>query len=487
MSFFASSLSASPYWPFAVLTACVLFVIVGISVLRLHPFLALIGAALLAGVMSASLPPDVKDLEKGKWLRAVELVTEGFGRTAGDISIVIGMATLIGLSMMNSGAADKVVRRFLSVFGEKRAAVAVLVSTYVLSIPIFFDTMFMLMAPLAMALTLRTKGNFTLFVLAVCIAGVTTHSMTVPHPGPNAMVASLRVDLGASLYAGILVGALAVGLSWPIIRRVAARTSVPLRETPHTPISSLHAALDKPESALPGFMSSIMPVVLPIILISMASFWTVAIKDAANGKAWASFANSEGFRQAGYAVEFIGNKNIALIIGTALALWLMVKQTRISGAQLSEKMGPPLETAGVIILITAAGGAFGYMLRNAGVGEAIRMATAGSGINLLFLGWLVALILRIAQGSATVAMLTTAAMMEPLLGDLTVNRMYLFLAVGFGAFACSWMNDSGFWVVSRLSGFTEKETLRTWTVSLTIVSVIGLLITLGLAAVWPAL
>lgn len=485
MPLFATSFAASPYWPFVVLGVSVTFVIVGISVLRLHAFLALIGAALLAGVMSSALPPDLKDLEKGKWLRAVELATEGFGKTAGDISIVIGMATLIGMSMMHSGAADKVVRRFLGVFGEKRAAVAVLVSTYFLSIPIFFDTMFMLMAPLAMALTLRTKGNFTLFVLAVCIAGVTTHSMTVPHPGPNAMVASLEVDLGASLYAGILVGALAVGVSWPIIRRVAARTPVPLRETPHTPVSSLAAALDKPESELPGFLGSIMPVVLPIALISLASFWTVAIKDAANGKAWAAFATSDWFKHAAYTVEFLGNKNIALIIGTALALWLMVRQAKVSGSKLSDMMGPPLETAGVIILITAAGGAFGFMLRNAGVGEAIRMATAGSGINLLFLGWLVAVILRIAQGSATVAMLTTAAMMQPLLGDLTCNRMYLFLAVGFGAFACSWMNDSGFWVVSRLSGFTEKETLRTWTVSLSIVSVVGLLITLALAAVLP--
>jgi len=485
MSFLADSWVSSPYWPFVVLLVSVTFVIVAISVLRFHAFLALTGAALLAGVMSASLPPDVKDLEKGKWLRAVELATEGFGRTAGDISIVIGMATLIGMSMMNSGAADKVVRRFLGAFGARRSAVAMLVSTYLLSIPIFFDTMFMLMAPLAMALTLRTRGNFTLYVLAVCIAGVTTHSMTVPHPGPNAMVASLKIDLGASLYAGILVGALAVALSWPLVRRVAARTPVPLRETPHTPISSLHAALDKPESGLPGFFVSILPVVLPIFLISLASFWAVALKSAASGTGWASFAGSAGFRQAGYAVEFIGNKNIALMAGTGVALWLMVRQSKLSGSRLSELMGPPLETAGVIILITAAGGAFGFMLRNAGVGEAIRAAAAGQGVNLLVLGWLVAVVIRIAQGSATVAMLTTAAMMEPLLGDLTCHRMYLFLAIGFGAFAASWMNDSGFWVVSRLSGFTEKETLRTWTVSLTIVSVTGLLLTLALAAVLP--
>lgn len=477
--------ASSSYWPFAVLALSVAFVILGISTLRLHPFLALIGAALLTGVLSSSLPPDLKDLDKGKWLRAVELVTEGFGKTAGDISIVIGMATLIGLSMMHSGAADKVVRRFLAAFGEKRAALAVLVSTYFLSIPIFFDTMFMLMAPLAMALTLRTKGNFTLFVLAICIAGVTTHSMTVPHPGPNAMVASLHIDLGASLYAGILVGALAVALSWPLVRRVAARHPVPLRETPHTPISSLHAALDKPESDLPGFLPSILPVVLPIALISLASFWTIALKDAANAKSWATFALSGWFPQARYAIEFLGNKNIALMIGATLALALMLRQNRLSQSKLSEQMGPPLETAGVIILITAAGGAFGFMLRNAGVGDAIRSATAHSGINLLFLGWLVALVLRIAQGSATVAMLTTAAMLEPLLADLPCHRIYLFLAVGFGAFACSWMNDSGFWVVSRLSGFTERETLRTWTVSLTIVSLVGLLLTLSLAALLP--
>ena len=131
MSFLANASTASPYWPFVVLGVSVTFVIVAISVLRLHAFLALIGAALLAGVMSASLPPDLKDLDKGKWLRAVELVTEGFGKTAGDISIVIGMATLIGMSMMNSGAADKVVRRHLGAYGEKRAAIGVRVSTYI--------------------------------------------------------------------------------------------------------------------------------------------------------------------------------------------------------------------------------------------------------------------------------------------------------------------------------------------------------------------
>jgi len=176
--------TAPVWWPFVVLVVCVAFVIVAISKLRLHAFLALILAALLAGVMAASLPADPKAPGKGKLLRAVELCTEEFGTTAGKLSIVVGMATLIGMCMMQSGAADKVVRRFLAVTGEKRAGLALLTATYFLSIPIFFDTMFMLMVPIAMALALRTGGSFVLYVLAICGAGVTTHSMTVPHRGP---------------------------------------------------------------------------------------------------------------------------------------------------------------------------------------------------------------------------------------------------------------------------------------------------------------
>ena len=481
-----------PWWPFVILVTCVAFVIVAISKLRLHAFLALILAALLAGVMAASLPADPKNPAKGKLLRAVELCTEEFGTTAGKLSIVVGMATLIGMCMMQSGAADKVVRRFLAVTGERRAGLALLAATYFLSIPIFFDTMFMLMAPLAMALALRTGGRFSLYVMAICAAGVTTHSMTVPHPGPLMTVENLHLDTGVSLFAGILVGMVPVGLGWFVMKRLAARTEVPLRETPNAPLSSLRALIDRPESELPSFTASILPVVLPILLISAASFFEITRHAFGQGKPWAQFAGEAGaeagwFREGFRVLEFIGNKNIALMIGGFLSIGLLMRQKRLRLDRVSELMGPPLETAGVIILITAAGGAFGLMLRNAGVGDAIKHAVAGREVNLLLLAWVVALVLRIAQGSATVAMQTTSAMIYPLMASAALpwHPMYLFLAIGFGAFGCSWMNDSGFWVVSRLSGFTERETLRTWTVLLTVLSVIGLLTTLLLAAVLP--
>ena len=223
---------------------------------------------------------------------------------------------------------------------------------------------------------------------------------------------------------------------------------------------------------------------LPIALISLASSFKVAA-------GWPGFVSISGgaevFAVVSKAILFIGNKNIALLVGTVLALWVLARQRNLSFARIGELLGPPLETAGVIIIITAAGGAFGAMLRNAGVGDAIKNLAQGYSINLLVLSFFVAMTIRFAQGSATVAMLTTSAMMfEVIQGvDLPYNTMYVFLAIGFGAFSISWMNDSGFWVVSRLSGMTERETLRTWTVALLATAIIGFLEVCVLSVVLP--
>ena len=190
-----------------------------------------------------------------------------------------------------------------------------------------------------------------------------------------------------------------------------------------------------------------------------------------------------------------------MLIGTTLALGVLARKRRMGLVQIESLLGPPLETAGIIILITAAGGAFGGMLRNAGVGDAIGDMAKTYSIPLIVLGWATAAVIRIAQGSATVAMLTTSSILWPMIDPgadiptaqmtaamatkLGFHPMYMFLSIGFGAFCCSWMNDSGFWVVSRLSGMTEKETLRSWTVMLTVVSIFGLLVVLLASKVVP--
>ncbi|MEQ1852167.1 MAG: hypothetical protein ABMA01_11310, partial [Chthoniobacteraceae bacterium] len=262
----------------------------------------------------------------------------------------------------------------------------------------------------------------------------------------------------------------------------------PLRETPGTTRAELKGISNKPENELPTFFWSIIPVILPILLITGASFFKIAKGPVVEG--W--FGGAAGLATATKFAFFLGNKNIALSIGTVIALWVLARQRNLSFARIEALMGPPIETAAVIILITAAGGAFGGMLRNAGVGDAIGELAKTYSIPLLLLAWLTAAVIRIAQGSATVAMLTTSAIIWPMMDPaatgntpLPFHPMYVYLSIGFGAFACSWMNDSGFWVVSRLSGMTERETLRSWTVLLTVTSVAGLVLTLLVARILP--
>lgn len=486
---------AATYWPFVVLVASVAFIVVGISQWRLHPFLALTLAAILAGALAAIFPASTLDAATGQPVISslgdvIALVTAGFGRTAGGVAISIGLASIIGMAMMESGAADKVVRRFLQLFGEKQAGFALLVSTYILSVPIFFDTMFMLMAPLAKALRVRTGKDYLLYVLCVCCGGVVTHSMTVPHPGPIAMVENLKVDVGGSIIAGFTAGILPALVGFGIALWMNRRWTIPLRETPGSNLGDLEALVAKPDEELPSFAWSMVPIVLPIALISLSSLIKVFVPAGPAGEAAALvvwFGGMEAFQPVRTAVDFVGEKNIALLIGTFVALGILVRQRGLNRAQVEGRIGPALETAGVIILITSAGGAFGAMIKNAGVGGAVEKLADGAGLSLILVAYLLALVLRIAQGSATVAMLTASAIVYPMMqtGDLPYHPMYLYLAIGFAAFSASWMNDSGFWVVSRLSGLTEKETLQTFSVMLTLVSAVGLVVTLLASKLMP--
>ncbi|RYD19396.1 MAG: hypothetical protein EOP88_19130 [Verrucomicrobiaceae bacterium] len=460
-------------WPFIVLVASVVFIIVSITRYKLHAFLALILAALVAGSLSRIFPQSTA--VDGVAVVAtmgdvIRLTMEGFGKTAAGIAISVGLASIIGFCLMESGAADRVVRRFLKLFGERNAGIALLVSTYILSIPIFFDTMFMLMAPLAKALYVRTGKNYLLYVLCVCCGGVITHSLTVPHPGPIAMVDNLKIDAGFSIIGGIVAGIIPAIVGYFIASWLNRKVDVPLRETPGTSLSDLEDIVNKRDAELPGLGVSLVPVILPILLISLSSFLKVA---DGSGATWQ--LSLAGIRE---GIDFFGDKNIALFIGAFFSMLILAKAKQWDRSKIADQLGPPLETAGIIILITSAGGAFGGMIKNAGVGDAVDKLADSMGLSLILLSYVLALIIRVAQGSATVAMLTTSAIMFPMIGpDLPYHPLYLFLSIGFAAFALSWMNDSGFWVVSRLSGMTEKETLKSWSVLLTLVSLVGLAVT----------
>ena len=436
------------YWPFIVLLLGMVAVVLMISVFRIHPFISLMLAAVLVGLVSAELPAmgDLPHLA-----RAVELPMQEFGSVAGKIAWVIALAAIIGSAMMESGAAGQIVNWLIRSLGEKRASWALLISGFVLSIPVFFDTVFFLLIPLAIALVQKTGKNYVLYIIAMAGGAVITHCLVAPTPGPLIMAETLKIDLGITILAGLAAGILPAFVVLFMGKRLDRRLQIPLRVAfGHTHV----------EQTPPSLLLSLLPVVVPIALISLAS-----VTEVLSGKlpVW---------------MAFWGNKNVAMAIGTVLALWLWARQRKLSPAALWAAVSQPLEIAGVIILITSAGGAFGAMIKHSGIGPSIEQAMESFHLPYILVAWLIAAVMKTAQGSSTVAMITSSSIMFAIIGtgaDLPYHPVYVFLAVGFGSMFVCWMNDSGFWVVTKMSGFTEKEGLQTWTLTTGVIGLVGLL------------
>jgi GntP family gluconate:H+ symporter len=453
-----ATLIHSPYWPFFVLFLGVVAVVLMITVWRFHSFVALMLAAIFVGLISINLP-GVEG--QPHLIKAIELPMIEFGIMAGKIAWVIALAAIIGVAMMESGAAERIVNFLLERLGENRAALALMTSAFILSIPVFFDTVFFLLIPLAIALAIKTGKHFVLYVVAMSGGGAITHSIVPPTPGPLIMAETLQIDLGVTIIGGILLGIIPAMVALWLAKLLDRKLNIPVRIGETNP--------EQLESR-PGLLLSFLPILLPIGLISMASI--VAILNG-NVPSW---------------LAFLGNKNIAMGIGMAIALWLWARIRDLSARELWDAVSKPLEIAGVIILITSAGGAFGAMIKLSGIGAAIETATENFHIHYIILAWVIAAVMKTAQGSSTVAMITSASIMYGLIGtgtELPYHPIYLLMAIGFGSLFISWMNDSGFWVVSKLSGFTVKEALQTLTVSLALISLVGLTQVLLLSWVLP--
>ena len=442
------ALYSSDYWPFLVLLLSVVVVVLMIGRWRFHPFIALMMAAVFVGFLSVDLPAASTQ----HWMiTAVELPMIEFGVMAGKIAWVIALAAVIGTAMMESGAASRIVHWLLKYLGEKQASIALIISGFILSIPVFLDTVFFLLIPLGITLARKTGRDYLLYVLAIGGGAVITHSIVPPTPGPLIMAETMQLDLGVVILAGLAVGILPAASVYWIAKFMNKRLVIPVRMPVEIPTSN---------QALPSLLLSILPIVLPLLLIGSASVYQGL---AGSVPGW---------------IAFMGNKNIAMAVGTAVALYLWAKAKNLSRTHLWLAIGKPLEIGGIIILITGAGGAYGAMIQHSGIAKAIDSVSDVFQINYVLLAWLISAVMKIAQGSGTVAMISAAAIIGALVGpeyDLPYHPVYLVMAMGFGSIFISWMNDSAFWVVVRMSGFTEKEGLKTWTVLLGALSLIGLL------------
>ncbi|HXL34592.1 MAG TPA: SLC13 family permease [Gemmatimonadales bacterium] len=453
--------------PAVILLVGIATILGAILLLRLNAFLALVTAAIVVSLLAPG-EPAVK----------IARVAEGFGRTAGTIGIVIALAAIAGNAMMESGAADRIVRAFIDLLGEKRSATALCATGYVLSIPVFFDTVFYLLVPLARTGYVRTKRYYLKYLLAIAAGAAATHTLVPPTPGPLAVAGTLGVDLGTMVLVGLAVAlpAATAGLlfaGW-VDRRMPVVPTAPTAAPPAT-------------EALPGLVVSLLPIVLPVLLISSNTVvQSMTARPGAHLALWLALAPY---------TAIIGNPNLAMLVATAVAMWVYARRG-VSRAALAAMVDTSLMGAGFIILIIAASGAFGVALQATGIGPVIERAFVGnaaagvgSGLVFLFLGFGVASLIKIAQGSSTVAMITTAAMLAAMLPangrSLPFHTVYVATAIASGSLVGSWMNDSGFWLFSKMGGVTELETFKSWTPVLAVVGLTSMVTTVVLALLVP--
>ncbi|HUG68988.1 MAG TPA: SLC13 family permease [Pirellulaceae bacterium] len=487
-------------WPFIRLGVGIAIVLGLIIALKVNAFIALISAAIVVSLMSP-----------GPFFLKITRVAEAFGTGAGNIGIVIALAAVIGACLLDSGAADRIVRAFLRLLGEKHAPIALMGSGFVLAVPVFFDTVFYLLVPLARSLHRTTGKQYLKYIMAIAAGGAITHTLVPPTPGPLVMATTLGIDVGVMILVGTLV-ALPAAIAGLICASVADRwMPVPMRQVGSQP--------DPPplsDDELPPLWLSVLPVVLPVLLISANTVLETSAKSAAKAQLIQSGiarpsdkelseairapekltdSSARNLAKAAGVSNVFGNANFALLLSTIVALWMLAKQRGLAPSELAQVVENSLMGGGVIILITAAGFAFGAMLKAAEVGAAIEsmFAVGGSGFVLLGLGFCLAMVLKIAQGSSTAAMIVGSAMMAAIIEGsgrppaelLGFHPVYLATAIGGGSLVGSWMNDSGFWIFAKMGGLTEVEALKSWTPMLVVLGTVSFLVTLLLARVMP--
>jgi GntP family gluconate:H+ symporter len=389
-------------------------------------------------------------------------VAAGFGSTCANIGILIAMASIIGKCLLDSGAADRIVRTMLGWWGERGAPLAFLISGFALGIPVFFDTVFYLMIPLGKALHVKTRRNYLLYVLTIIAGATMAHSLVPPTPGPLLVAEQLGVNMGVMILGGSIVGLFAAGFGYCYALFVNRIWELPLRESPEVSLAELEAIAQRDLAELPPFWLSLTPILLPVVLIG-----GYACIDLLPG--------AESWKR---SLATLGDTNFALVISGIIAMLTLAWYKWTSAKEMATSMQAALASGGVIILITAAGGAFGRSLQETGVAGLIGQLSTTEPALVILLAFGITTAIRTAQGSATVAMITAVGILGGLSGELTFHPVYLALAIGCGSKPIAWMNDSGFWVITKMSGMSESEGLKYVTPMTASMGVIGLIVTL---------
>lgn len=420
---------------------CILLLIVMISVFKINAFLSFLIVSIIAGI-SLGLPLS-------KIAGAIE---KGMGDVLGSLVIIITTGAMLGKLVAESGAAQKIAEVMMTTFGKKHIQWAMVITGFIIGIPLYYGIGFVLMVPLIFSVVYRYKLNAIYIGLPMLAALSVTHGFLPPHPSPAALVVQFEANMGLTLFYGMIVAIPAIVVGGPIFAKS-------LKHIEAKPLASFRTK-ELPEEALPGRWVSLFTALLPVLLLAFASFLPLALpSDSALGP----------------VISFIGNPSIVMLTVLMIATYLL-------GIRRGQKMNDimalytdAVKDVAMILLIITGSGALKEILVQTGVSVEIASYLKGISIEPLFLGWLIAALIRFAVGSATVAGLTTASIIFPLMAGAHTDPNLMVLAVGAGSLMFSHVNDSGFWLFKEYFNLSLRDTFRSWALMETIVGIMGLI------------
>lgn len=424
------------------LVLSVLFIILLTVKWKVHPFLALLGAALFFALFSGMT------LES-----TVTLVNDGFGITLGKIGIVIILGVIIGAFLEHSGGAYKLAEVVLRVIGKKRVHEAMGIVGFIVSIPVFADSGFIILNPLNKSLTKRAGLSIVGTATALLLGLMITHVLVPPTPGPIAAAGIIGADVGLVMLVGLIIGALSLVVAIFYCKKMGSKTYI----DPNPEITEEAIAIKMKDA--PSAFKSFLPILIPILLIVGKSIMDFTLVDGEEPSGLVKF------------ISFIGSPIIALLIGMLFA-FLLPKKFDQEMLSTTGWVGKALSDASNIILITGAGGVFGTILQNSGIADTLADSLSGANLGI-WLPFLLCAAIKTAQGSSTVALITTASIVAPLLitmGFTTeMDKALVVAAIGAGAMVVSHANDSGFWILTQFSGIDVKTGYRVYTLGTLVV------------------
>jgi gluconate:H+ symporter, GntP family len=425
---------------------------------KVYPFLVLIIVSLLLGLV-VGMPMD----------KIVKAFETGNGNTLGHIAIVVGLGTMLGKMMAESGGAERIANTLIKWFGEKHIHWAMMCVAIIVGLPVFFEVGFVLLIPIAFNVAKRTKKSLLLVGLPMVAGLSVVHGLIPPHPAAMLAVQAYHADIGRTIVYGLIVGIPCAIVAGPLFALLISKY-IKLPENNPLAAQFVDSRKEGEPRDLPGFGITLFSILLPVILMLIGS--------------WADLLSAPK-TLANELLHFVGNSDVALLIAVLFSFWSFGASRGFNREQIQKFCGDCLAPIAGITLIVGAGGGFGQVLRESGISQQLVATATAAHLSPLLLGWFVAALIRLATGSATVAMTTACGIVAPIAASAPggATAELLVLATGSGSLIFSHVNDGGFWLIKEYFGMTVCQTFKTWSLCETIISVMGLGLTFALATV----